>query len=151
MWRLLIVILAALTAHADQSRCGPEEMGSQLRPSNAAFSEAMDLKARLMAAGLNVECVLPSKMEILFESQKGAALFRTNNGDFEVLFLPDGSTFDSLTTREQHGSASYSYLLTLGKDLQEIDSPRPQYFLTRANKLFVISQQELANRLSNVF
>jgi hypothetical protein len=39
--------------------------------------------------GIKVECIRRSKEENLFEDQKGAAWFRTNQGIFEVWFMPD--------------------------------------------------------------
>ncbi len=56
-----------------------------------------------------VQCVLPSKWAgMCGNSQQGngntAALFRTDRGDFEVLFLPGRFVFDHVAAKEEkHG------------------------------------------------
>lgn len=51
---------------------------------------------KLQVAGLQVQCIRTSKEEHLFDGQADAALFKTDQGTFEVWFLPDVDSFRSL-------------------------------------------------------
>jgi hypothetical protein len=63
---------------------------------NPVYTDAVELGRTLNARGFLVECILASKMADLFQGQKGAAWFKTNQGIFEVLFLPKSKTFAEL-------------------------------------------------------
>jgi hypothetical protein len=69
----------------------------------------MDIGRNLMDHGFIVKCVLPSKMDGLFDGQKGAALYRTDGGEFDVLFLPKAETFDAVELVEQKQGKTYVY------------------------------------------
>jgi len=57
--------------------------------SSPVYVDATNLARDLGTRGIKVECIRRSKEEHLFEGQKGAAWFKTNQGSFEVWFLPD--------------------------------------------------------------
>lgn len=59
-----------------------------LPASDAAYRDAMALAQTLIKRRFVVTCMSPSKMTGTFEGQDGAAVYRTNQGDFEALFLP---------------------------------------------------------------
>jgi hypothetical protein len=46
-----------------------------------------------------------------FEGQEGAAVYRTNEGDFEALFLPKPQNFNKLQVIERYDGQSYRYSL----------------------------------------
>jgi len=48
-------------------------------------------------------------MEGLFAGQEGAALYRTNRGDFETLFLPKSQNFNALQVVERRETGGYVY------------------------------------------
>lgn len=57
--------------------------------SSPVYVEATNLARELVTRGIHVECIRRSKEEHLFAGQKGAAWFKTNQGAFEVWFLPN--------------------------------------------------------------
>jgi hypothetical protein len=77
----------------------------------------MLLKQELTAEGFAVECVLESKFNGMFGDEKlgytsSAALFRTDHGDFEALFLPKPFTFGSVVVHEKRNGGPYVYSFT---------------------------------------
>ncbi len=59
--------------------------------SSPVYADATNLARDLATRGIKVECIRRSKEEHLFEGQKGAAWFKTNQGIFEVWFLPNAT------------------------------------------------------------
>ena len=148
----LLFTLAALSALAQEPRCGPHELSASLPLADYAYSDAMILRQDLTEDGLEVQCVLRSKMTGLFFTAKGdnaAALFRTDHGDFEVLVLPKPFVFDNLTVNEGKNGKSYSYSFS-GEPASKthIESTRRRYFVKRGNKMFVLDDSALAATLT---
>ncbi|HVZ16175.1 MAG TPA: hypothetical protein VG897_03605 [Terriglobales bacterium] len=126
-------------------------MQASLRPSNPVFSEAKHLEYQLTGSGLRVECLLNSKMESFFAGERGAALFRTTAGDFEVLFLAGGRSFDSLVIHKYETSGRYVYSFEGTPRAQSsIDSSIPTYFVKRGNQLFIVTSAKLAENLGHL-
>ena len=102
-----------------------------------------------------MQCVLPSKLAgTCANPQQGngnaAALFRTDRGDFEVLFLPKPFVFDHVTAKEEKHSNYYHYSFSGNPQCGSIEGPRRIYFVKRGNKMFVVfGDAELAAALSN--
>jgi len=48
-------------------------------------------------------------MEGAFEGLEGAALYRTDRGDFEALFLPKPQTFAGMIVIEEQQNGRYTY------------------------------------------
>lgn len=150
MWRTLLLCLVTISAFADQSPCGSPV--TQLHLNDPVYADAMSVERTLTQNGYIVECVLPSKMASFFDELKGAALFRTTGGDFEVLFLPKPYSFDHLDILEERQGNRYLYSFR-GKPHFEarVDSAYRQYFVKRSTKLFIVFNRELAARLNAVF
>jgi hypothetical protein len=150
MWRTLLLCLVTLSAFADQSRCGSP--ATQLHSNDPVYDDALSVERALTRNGYTVECVLPSKMASFFDELKGAALFRTTSGDFEVLFLPKPYSFEHLDILEKRQGNRYLYSFR-GKPHFEarVDSSDRQYFVKRSTKLFIVFNAELAARLTAVF
>ena len=149
----LLLSLAGLNAIAQEPRCGPHELTASLPLGNAAYTDAMILSQDLTEDGLEVQCVLRSKLEGLFDTPKGssaAAVFRTDHGDFEVMLLPKPFVFDLLKVNERKNGKSYSYSFS-GEPTRKtpIESTRRQYFIKRGNKLFNTDDAVLAVTLTN--
>lgn len=86
-------------------------------------------------------------MSDVFEGQKGAALFRTDRGDFEALFLPNTETFDSVEPVEWRENDRFRYSFR-GRpsptSLQPLDSACQMFFEKYGNQLFISSKSQLA-------
>lgn len=76
--------------------------------SDPAYADAMELAKTLIRHGISVRCVLLSKEARMFEGQLGAAFFRSDIGNFEVLFLPRPKTWDQLEVVEQREHGGYT-------------------------------------------
>jgi hypothetical protein len=148
-----LLCVGSQSALGNQQPCGPEEAQALLPVSNPAFADALDLARTLGSRGFVVKCILSSKMEGLFAGQEGAALYRTNRGDFEALFLPKSQNFSALLVVEQRETADYVYSF--------LGSPRPwpanrmegskTYFIKNTNRLFITWDSQVAKILDEVF
>jgi hypothetical protein len=147
----LLLSLAALAAIAEE-RCGPRELG----PADPAYSSAVLLRQDLSNHAFEVQCVLPSKMVgMCGNAQQGnenaAALFRTDRGDFEALFLPEPFTFDDMTVKEEITGNSYHYSFSGHPSCGTMEGTQRLYFIKRGNKMLIVfGDAELASAMSNV-
>lgn len=134
--------------------CTEHEKIAEIKPSNPTYGYARELERSLDDLGITVRCVCASKMTGIFRGQAGAAWYRTDDGAFDVLFLPKGRTFAGVRIvrrREADG-----YLTTFaGKPYSAIrmNSSKPMFFVKRGNMLFSVGSDEtlagvLESRLS---
>jgi hypothetical protein len=135
-------------------RCGPEDLKASLPSNGQAYPEAIALSETLRKYGISVKCILMSKMDGTFDGQDGAALYRTDHGDFEVLFLPQPKTFDHLKVIELRKGKRYSYRFKGPPQpwpANLIDSAFRIYFIKNRNMLFVVEHnKELAAMLGKL-
>jgi hypothetical protein len=130
--------------------CTLNDLLAVVKPDDPAYVDAVSLARTLEAHGFIVRCVLQSKMVGIFEGQTGAALFRTDYGDFEVLFLPPSQTFASVEVIERHENDRFLYTFrgSPSPTSGSIDSPRPMFFERHANQFFVTSNRQLADSVA---
>jgi len=118
------------------------------------YQDAMQLARTLSQRGFYVECIRRSKEENVFEGQKGAAWFKTDQGIFEVWFLPVGESFADLQIVEESkgdGRFIYSFRGT-PRILTHIDSSEPIVFIKQGNLLFEVwGDERLAASLRQAF
>jgi hypothetical protein len=121
-----------------------------LQPSDPAYLDALELARTLADSGFIVMCIAPSKMTGTFEGQKGAAVYRTDQGGFDALFLPKPQNFDQLEIVERQEVGRYLYSFA-GRPTpwpaNRIDGPRPLFFIRHTNRLVVAYDKDLAHRL----
>ncbi len=145
----MLFLLPRTTSAATQgSECSAQDLLAVLKTDDPAYTDAMELAQVLSNHNFTVKCVLQSKMTRLFEGQKGAALYRTNRGDFEALFLPKTKTFavQPIETRE-NGRYIYSFAGSPHATGGPWDCARPTYFSQHANQLFETGDEPLAAAL----
>jgi hypothetical protein len=131
----------------DANKCSPNELLAVLKPDDPVYTDALNLARTLQIHGFVVKCVGQSTMIDVFRSQQGAALFKTDQGDFEALFLPNNDTFDSVESIEsrENGRFLYSFLGNPSpKSPHPINSAYAMYFVKHANQFFITSDSELA-------
>jgi hypothetical protein len=148
------MLLASPSVRTGQSeKCSDQDLLAVLQPPDKAYSMAMELAQTLRAGDFTIKCVLRSKQEGLFEGLEGAALFRTNRGDFEAIFLPNEKTFEKLRVDEHQENGWYIYSFAgepkpwLSKGFE---SPRRNYFVKHSHMLLVTSNDVLAEDLRRV-
>jgi hypothetical protein len=117
------------------------------------YEDATELARTLENRGFVVECIRRSVGEHLFESEKGSAWFKTDQGIFEVWFLPQAQNFALLNiiSQEQDGRYIYTFRGT-PRIATTIDSSKPISFVKHGNLLFEIwGDQQLAASLEQAF
>jgi hypothetical protein len=98
--------------------------------------------------GISVRCVLLSKEAQMFEGQLGAAFFRSDIGNFEVLFLPLPKTWDQLEVVEQreHGGYTRYHFRGIPKYSGTWEG-KPVYFVKHGNQLLHSLDQKIVAKL----
>ena len=154
VWVLILVPKTCLwaqdTSPGNSQGCNPRELTALLTPADHAYAESVELTRELEHRGYIVRCVLKSKMEGFFEGQLGAALYRTNRGDFEALFLTKPRTFDSVRVVERALKGEvYRYSFEGSPHSTGMDGKRT-FFARRANRFFMTFDLRLAQDLGEV-
>lgn len=151
---LLLLFTASMQSSllAQSSDCTGKAAQAQLSSVDPVYVDAMELARYLIEHGFIVNCVQGSKMQNLFDGQKGAALYRTDRGSFEALFLYKTETFDALEIVAQRQGARYLYSFRgTPKSPTHMDSSKPDYFVKFGNVLFdVWSDSELAASIQTI-
>ena len=148
---ILVVGPACSFSFAQAQPCDAREMAWALKANDPAYSDAMELAQTLREHHFVVGCVLPSKMTGFFEGEKGAAVYRTDKGSFNALFLSKPQSFDKLFVVERHKNNGYSYHfegIPKPWPVNRIESLRPIYFLKHSSQLLVIDDD--ANLLNSL-
>jgi hypothetical protein len=144
----ILPVLEYCVAHIDAQT---EDCSPALRTSDPAYRDALVFARVLATDGFTVECMAPSKMTGTFEGQLGATLYRTKQGSFEALFLPNPQDFDGLQVRHQQVNGRYRYSFAGHPKpwpANLLDAARPVYFLNNRNRLIVTQDKQLFGRLS---
>lgn len=146
-------LFAAPLLPAQSTDCSPQESAALLPPADPAYDDAIELARTLSEHGLTINCVLTSKLGGLFTGLKGAALYRTTDGDFDALFLPKPKTFAELKIIERPLKKGFVYSFA-GKPrpwpANRFESGRRQYFLQYANQMLVFSDDALRTKLEAI-
>ena len=108
---MLLIASMQSSLLAQSSDCTGEAAQAQLSSIDPVYVDAMDLARNLVDHGFIVKCVQASKWGNLFVDQQGAALYWTDQGGFDVLFLPKAETFDAVQLVEQRQGSLYLYSL----------------------------------------
>jgi hypothetical protein len=138
---------AAVPARSAWS-CSPQDAAAQLRVDDPAYKSAMELTQTLEARGFEVDCVCQSKSIHMFEGQTGAAVFRTDRGDFEALFLSKTETFAVQPTEQRKdGRFIYSFSGNPPAKVARLDGSHPIYFVQHTNTLFMVYIERVAATL----
>lgn len=118
------------------------------------YADANALAEELKSHGVEVECVRRSKQENIFEGQKGAAWFQSKQGIFEVMFLPNGKDFSTLSIAETQsdGLIIYSFSGSPKFKPNSMQSVKHLHFIKHNNLLFEILENDpLTAQLKSVF
>lgn len=130
--------------------CTPDELSSALQLNDKLFDHALELSQDLQRGGFAVRCILRSHWEGLFEGLVGAALYRTDRGDFEALFLAPPKTFDQLIVNERKEGDSWVYSFAGDPKpwpVNRIEGRRIHFVKDRSRLLLVLESDTLAASL----
>lgn len=147
-WAVCTVIMAVGAIRGVSTRetdCSQRDLMAVIQPTDGAYALALNLSRELGRGGFVVKCVLRSHWENSFEGLAGAALYRTDQGDFEALFLSPPESFERLSVVEHQGDGRFVYSFA-GQPkpwaTNRIDGARRMYFLKDAYRLLVVSGDE---------
>jgi hypothetical protein len=127
--------------------CSANDLLGAIKPDDPAYTHAMELAETLRGHGFIVRCIGQSKWNRVFEGQKGAALFKTDQGDFEALFLPKSQTFELVESIERREKERFLYSFQgypRPMSAYPLDGRSPIYFAKHANQFFITWAPDLA-------
>ena len=127
------------------------EDSSILKPTDVAYTQAMEFAQFLNGKSINVKSVHGSKLNGFFRGLNKAAFFRTEKGVVEVIFFPEQRGAERVRVRERRKAGRYLYSFEGQPDPNPpgdtIDAGRPIYFLMHRNWFIVLSSKELYDAL----
>jgi len=148
----LVLIFCGSFVTAQVTECSPEDTSALLQPTDTVYSDAMELGSTLSEHGFAIRCVLTSKLGPLFKGLEGAALYRTDRGDFDALFLNSPQTFTELKIVERSMKKGFVYSFA-GKSrawaANRLESGRREYFLKHGNQLLILDDDPLRMKLED--
>jgi hypothetical protein len=138
LW-LLLAVVPFLSFGQSKDTCA-DLQGERDWATSPVYVEAEDLAHTLRAAGIQVHCIRRSVEEHLFEDQAGAAWFKTDQGVFEVWFLPEAESFSNLQVIEHsRGNGRFVYSFAGMPEIkQTIDSSKRIWFIKHGNVVFEV-------------
>jgi hypothetical protein len=136
----VVLLIASVQSSllAQSSDCTGKAAQASLSSIDPVYVDAMELARNLIDHRFIVNCVQASKWGHLFDDQEGAALYRTDQGDFEVLFLPKPETFDAVQVVEERQDNTYRYSFRgTPRSLTRVEGKRIE-FIRSGNLLFLV-------------
>jgi hypothetical protein len=146
---LALYVASQAKLAAQTLECPAESSGALMQADYPAYRDATELARTLIGSGFIVKCITRSTFEGI-SGEKGAALYLTNYGDFDVIFLPRPQTFDALKVIERHKEWGYEYMFRGSPRPASRMSGRQQrtYFLKHSNQLFIVWDKQTATSLA---
>jgi hypothetical protein len=156
----LVFSTLQLSALGQPVPCPPPQ--ALLPRSDPAYSDAVGLAKTLDAHGLVVHCIFPSKLGSIFRVEeggvvhsttKGEAVYRTDDGDIDVVFLAVPQTFDDFRVTERRSGSGYLYSFAGTPRVwpsNKFATARRTYFIKGGNQLFIVADIKLRARLETV-
>jgi hypothetical protein len=138
----IVCVFSPSVFNAQMTRCGSTELESVLQPTNVEYADAIEFKQVLQSHGVVVGCILKSKSWHMFDEQKGAAFFRTDQGDFDALFLPKAKTWDKLDIIQVQENGRYITSFQGWPSGRPMNGSRPCYFVKHASVLCIVGPDE---------
>jgi hypothetical protein len=127
------------------------EDSSLLKPTDVAYTEALEFARFLNGKGIIVKSVHGSKLNGFFRDLEKAAFFRTDKGIVEVIFFPEPTGAERVQVTEQHRAGRYLYSFAgqphPNPPGDTFDSNRPMYFLMHRNWFIVPDSKEFYDAL----
>jgi hypothetical protein len=147
MMRLLVLLLLSVPL-ATRAACSHEDAPYELKSTDGAYEEAMKLKGSLSRQGIEVTCVLASKLVRIFEGQLGAAFYRTTVGVIDVMFMPASKDFEvRIVETKKNGRYLYSFEGKPHANDQVWDASHQCFFIRSHNVMITTADEKIAQRL----
>lgn len=158
MHRLCVAICLAVpsvlwptSSFAKGLDCTGKAAQASLSTIDPIYVDAMELSRFFIEHGFIVRCVQGSKMQNVFEGQTGAALYVTDQGSFDVIFLRKEQNFSGVQLVELNEGKSH--ILSFGgtpPSRFHMGGYQKTYFITFDNVLLVAwRDSQLAATIQN--
>jgi hypothetical protein len=141
---LMVYVISRATLAAEPLECPAESSGSLMEASYPAYPDATQLAQELSANGYIVRCIARSTFEVSIPVVKGAALYITNRGAFDVIFLPKPQSFETLEIIERQKKGTYIYKFRGTPRIARQMAPKKTYFFKQSNRLFIAFDKQTA-------
>jgi hypothetical protein len=141
---LVLYLVSQVKLIAQPLECPAESSGSIVQVSYPAYTDAAQLAQELTANGYIVRCIARSTFEASMPITKGAALYITNRGAFDVIFVPKPQTFEALEIIERQKKGSYVYKFRGTPRFARQMAPKKTYFFKQSNRLFIAFDKQTA-------
>ena len=120
---------------------------SPLKPTDVAYTEAMEFSRFLNGKGIVVKSIHGSKLNGFFQGLEKAAFFRTDKGALEVIFFPKPAGAAQVRVTEQRREGRYVYSFEgqphPNPPADTFDASRRMYFLTHRDWFIVTYRKQL--------
>jgi hypothetical protein len=148
---LALCVASQAKLAAQPLECPAENSGALMQASNPAYPDATGLALTLTEYGFKVKCIALSLLEGFVPGAKGAALYLTDHGDFDVVFLPKPQTFEAfeIIERQKYGGYEYSFRGNPRKK-GRMGGTQRTYFFKHSNQLFIVWDKQAATSLAKV-
>jgi hypothetical protein len=148
MKRLTFLVLFLSSASLAHATCSHQDAPYELKQTDSAYTQAMKLKTDLKRQGIDVICVLPSKLANMFPGQLGAAFYRTSVGVIDVMFMPESVEFRvRVVETKKDGRYLYTFEGKPHANTPVWDSNRPSYFIQVHHIMFTTDDERVAQKL----
>lgn len=149
---MLLIVSTQSSLLAQPLECTGKAAQANLSTIDPVYVDAVELARYLIDRGFIVKCVQASKMQMVFDGQKGAALYVTDQGSFDVLFLPKAQSFSAVEVVEESEGKFYSYSFRGTPRSPMRMKGKKTYFIKSDNLLFVAwADGKLARTIQDAF
>jgi hypothetical protein len=147
---LVMYVVSQAELAAQPLECPDESSGALMEAGYPVYPDAAALSVTLSGHSFKVKCIALSLLNNFVPGSKGAALYSTDHGDFDVVFLPELQNFYNFQVIERQKKGTYIYTFR--------GTPRPAtrmvgkkvYFFKQSNKLFIAWDKQTATSLTEL-
>ena len=145
---LALCVASQAKSAAKPLECPTEASGALMPASYRGYPEAAELARILSDDNFVVKCICLSMLDGFVPGTRGAALYVTDHGDFDVVFLSKPQTFGAFEIIERHRYGGYEYSFRgIPPKKGRMLGPRRTYFFKRSNQLFIVWDMQTATTL----
>src|SRR5207245_6037518 len=137
----------------------PSGDASLIRPTDTAYTDAMQFSRFLNQHNIAVKSIHRSKLESFFRSVNKAAFFETDKGILEVIFFPDNQAekVSAMERRTPNDEGERNYIYSFRGQPQPnppadiFIAGRPMYFITHGGWFIVTLNETTSNAVKSLF
>lgn len=105
---LLAVTLLVTFGASAQAKTEKEDV-SLLKPGHISYADAVNAATRFESHGLKINSIHQSKLQGFFRDIWQAAVYKTDEGAFEIIFFPEPGQAEKIRVKEERDGKRYIY------------------------------------------